>query len=87
MFSPVALSSTRFYDHATISMWPPLPATITSPSDAIQHGIGLLTEDRKGKGLFLEMGVKWNISFPVVRRLSRYGSDTRPLVSVGIRRG
>jgi ribose transport system ATP-binding protein len=47
--------------------------TIHSPADAIRHGIGLLTEDRKGMGLFLEMGVQWNISFPIVRRLSRYG--------------
>jgi ribose transport system ATP-binding protein len=44
-----------------------------SPRDAIQQRIGLLTEDRKGKGLFLEMGVGWNISFPIVRRLSKYG--------------
>jgi ribose transport system ATP-binding protein len=47
--------------------------TIHSPADAIRHGIGLLTEDRKGMGLFLEMGVQWNIIFPIVRRLSRYG--------------
>jgi ABC-type sugar transport system ATPase subunit len=44
-----------------------------SPRDAIQQGLGLLTEDRKNKGLFLEMGVGWNISFPIVRRLSKYG--------------
>jgi len=44
-----------------------------SPQDAIQQGLGLLTEDRKNKGLFLEMGVGWNISFPIVRRLSKYG--------------
>jgi len=44
-----------------------------SPRDAIQQKIGLLTEDRKGQGLFLEMGVGWNISFPIVRRLSKYG--------------
>jgi len=49
------------------------PARIRSPRDAIQHGIGLLTEDRKGKGLFLEMAVGWNISFPIIRRLSKYG--------------
>jgi ribose transport system ATP-binding protein len=46
---------------------------IQSPQDAIQKGIGLLTEDRKGKGLFLEMGVGWNISFPIIRKLSKYG--------------
>ncbi len=49
------------------------PVKIRSPLDAIQQRIGLLTEDRKGKGLFLEMGVGWNISFPIVRRLSKYG--------------
>ena len=49
------------------------PVQIQSPQDAIQQGIGLLTEDRKGQGLFLEMGVGWNISFPIVRKLSKYG--------------
>jgi ribose transport system ATP-binding protein len=48
-------------------------AKIKSPLDAIQHKIGLLTEDRKGQGLFLEMAVKWNISFPIIKRLSKYG--------------
>jgi ribose transport system ATP-binding protein len=46
---------------------------IKSPADAIRHRIGLLTEDRKGQGLFLDMAVKWNISFPIVRRLAKYG--------------
>lgn len=46
---------------------------IRSPKDAIQNGIGLLTEDRKNKGLFLELGVGWNISFPIVRKLSKFG--------------
>ncbi|HOR00045.1 MAG TPA: sugar ABC transporter ATP-binding protein [Anaerolineae bacterium] len=49
------------------------PVRIKSPADAIRRGIGLLPEDRKGQGLFLEMGVKWNICFPVVRRISRRG--------------
>lgn len=54
------------------------PVQIRSPQDAIQQGLGLLTEDRKGQGLFLEMGVGWNISFPIIRRLSKYGIvDTR----------
>lgn len=46
---------------------------IRSSQDAIQQGLGLLTEDRKNKGLFLEMGVGWNISFPIVRKLSKNG--------------
>jgi len=49
------------------------PVQIHSPLNAIQHGVGLLTEDRKGKGLFLEMAVGWNISFPILRKLSKYG--------------
>jgi ribose transport system ATP-binding protein len=48
------------------------PVQIRSPHDAIQKGVGLLTEDRKGQGLFLEMGVGWNISFPIIRKLSKY---------------
>jgi ribose transport system ATP-binding protein len=48
-------------------------ARIKSPSDAIQHKLGILTEDRKGQGLFLEMAVKWNISFPIVRKISKNG--------------
>jgi ribose transport system ATP-binding protein len=49
------------------------PAKIIKPLDAIQHKIGFLTEDRKGQGLFLEMAVKWNISFPILKKLSKYG--------------
>jgi ABC-type sugar transport system ATPase subunit len=45
---------------------------IKSPTDARDNRIGLLTEDRKTLGLFLEMSVKWNICFPIVRKLSRY---------------
>lgn len=35
---------------------------IHSPADAIQYGIGLMPEDRKGQGLFLEMSAKENIT-------------------------
>jgi ribose transport system ATP-binding protein len=48
-------------------------ARIKSPLDAIRHKFGILTEDRKGQGLFLEMAVKWNISFPIIRRISKNG--------------
>jgi ribose transport system ATP-binding protein len=49
------------------------PTKIKKPLDAIRHKIGFLTEDRKGQGLFLEMAVKWNISFPIIKKLSKYG--------------
>jgi ribose transport system ATP-binding protein len=37
-------------------------AQIRTPQDAIAHGIGLMTEDRQGEGLVLEMGVSENIT-------------------------
>ena len=33
---------------------------IKSPSDAIRHGLGFLTENRKEEGLFLNKSVSWN---------------------------
>ncbi len=38
------------------------PVTISSPVDAIDHGLGLVTEDRKLQGLFLRLGVKTNMT-------------------------
>jgi len=49
------------------------PVKMRSPADAKKAKIGLLPEDRKGHGLFLEMGVKWNICFPIIRGLSKNG--------------
>lgn len=49
------------------------PVKIKSPLDAIKHRIGLLTEDRKGQGLFLDLAVKWNIVFPIGKQISKYG--------------
>jgi ribose transport system ATP-binding protein len=47
------------------------PVAIHSPSDAIRHGIGLLTEDRKQQGLFLLLSVRDNITMAVLNRLTR----------------
>ncbi len=41
-----------------------LKIRINSPRDAIEHGICLLTENRKDEGLFLDMSVKENITIP-----------------------
>ena len=38
--------------------------SISSPRDAIRHGICLLTENRKDEGLFLDLSVKENITIP-----------------------
>jgi ABC-type sugar transport system ATPase subunit len=37
---------------------------ISSPADAIRHGIALLTEDRKRTGLCLELPCFWNVTLP-----------------------
>lgn len=49
------------------------PATIRAPWDAIRHGIGLLTENRKEEGLVLGMPVSSNISLASLERITRFG--------------
>ncbi len=46
---------------------------IRSPQDAINAGIGLLTEDRKLQGLVLSHSVLENFGLPNLNRLSRHG--------------
>ena len=43
---------------------------IKSPSDAIKAGIGLIPEDRKGQGCFLNMTIEWNIAISNIRNLT-----------------
>ncbi|HAE23403.1 MAG TPA: D-xylose ABC transporter ATP-binding protein [Spirochaetaceae bacterium] len=45
---------------------------IRSPRDAIKNGIGLIPENRKEEGCFLDMPIDWNISFPSIRSISRH---------------
>ena len=47
------------------------PVAIHSPRDAIRHGIGLLTEDRKQQGLILKMSTRDNITLSILGRLTR----------------
>ena len=49
------------------------PITIRSPSEAIAHGIGLVTEDRKRLGLVLGMSVTANITLPALPELETAG--------------
>ncbi|HUX36509.1 MAG TPA: sugar ABC transporter ATP-binding protein [Rectinemataceae bacterium] len=46
------------------------PVSIRSPRDALRHGLGLIPENRKEEGCFLEMDIAWNISFANLRRMS-----------------
>lgn len=43
---------------------------IKSPKDAIRAGIGLIPEDRKIQGCFLNMTIEWNISISNIRNLT-----------------
>ncbi len=43
------------------------------PSDAIQAGIGFITEDRKREGLMLPMSIRRNIALPSLRLRQRFG--------------
>jgi len=45
---------------------------IKSPVDAVKHGIGLLTEDRKNEGLMLELSVSNNITLSKLSRISNF---------------
>lgn len=41
---------------------------ISNPNDAINYGIGLLTEDRNKEGLFLDLNVKENVTLPSINK-------------------
>ena len=47
--------------------------SVNSPQDAMDLGIGLVSEDRKNQGLVLGMGCDENITLPTLDRLSRFG--------------
>ena len=47
--------------------------TINSPSEAITMGIGLIPEDRKTEGVFLNFPIDWNVVIQCVRALSNSG--------------
>lgn len=49
------------------------PLTLRSPRDAIRHGIGLVTEDRKQQGLVLGMAVRENSTLTKLESLARFG--------------
>lgn len=58
-------------DSGTISVHG-LNRRIHNPRRAISNGIGLIPEDRKNEGGFLEYSILWNISIMSLPRLSRF---------------
>ncbi|HEY1790774.1 MAG TPA: sugar ABC transporter ATP-binding protein [Verrucomicrobiae bacterium] len=51
--------------------------SITSPRDAIEHGIYLVPENRRTEGLIVEMSVRENVSLPSLKSFSRFGLISR----------
>jgi len=43
---------------------------IRSPRDAIRAGLAFVTENRRDEGLFLEMSIGDNITYPILKQLS-----------------
>ncbi len=52
---------------------PPKVLSIKSPSDAVEQGIALITEDRKGEGLLLTQSIGANLSLGNFAKVSRHG--------------
>lgn len=48
------------------------PLKIKSPKHAIENGIGLIPEDRKRHGLVLSMSVLENITYSILKRISKW---------------
>jgi ABC-type sugar transport system ATPase subunit len=46
---------------------------IRSPQDALRHGLALVPEDRRGRGLVISHSVRTNLSLRALRALSRLG--------------
>lgn len=64
----------------------------TSPADAIRTGVGLIPEDRKSEGLFMDMAMESNLSFVkppssggLIRHRRERATAKRWLESLGIR--
>jgi inositol transport system ATP-binding protein len=49
------------------------PVDLSSPEDAIRHGIALVPEDRKQQGLFLDLACKDNVAISNLSRISHNG--------------
>lgn len=55
--------------------------TIQDPKDAIRHGLGFVTEDRKSTGIFPEMSIKDNMIMPDIENYLSRGLLDRKKIS------
>ncbi|WP_277186333.1 sugar ABC transporter ATP-binding protein [Caballeronia sp. BR00000012568055] len=49
------------------------PVSVQSPSDAVENGIALITEDRKGEGLLLSLPIAANVSLGNLEAVAKSG--------------
>ncbi|MGI6056129.1 MAG: sugar ABC transporter ATP-binding protein [Bilifractor sp.] len=54
---------------------------ITSPEKAIHYGIGLIPEDRKMQGCFLNQPIAWNIGMGNMYSMTRHGLISENIIS------
>jgi ribose transport system ATP-binding protein len=54
------------------------PVRLSSPQHAIAHGIAMVTDDRKGDGLALKLGVRENVALPNLPGFTRRGFVQSP---------
>lgn len=50
---------------------------IQDPRQAVKLGFGLVPEDRKQHGAIQELSIRWNITLPILQKLSRLGVINR----------
>jgi ribose transport system ATP-binding protein len=62
-----------------------VPLAIATPRDAIRHGICLVPEDRRGRGIIGEMSVRENITLPKLSAFTRLGLVNRRAESAAAR--
>lgn len=46
---------------------------IANPRDAVRYGIAYVPEDRKQQGAILKQSIRFNITIPIIKKLSRFG--------------
>jgi ribose transport system ATP-binding protein len=49
------------------------PTLIKSPKHAVSYGIAYVPEDRKRQGAILSLPINWNITLPILKRISNKG--------------
>ena len=62
------------------------PLAIGSPRDAIRHGICLVPEDRRRRGVIAAMSVRENVTLPALTSYARFGLVSRAAEAEDVRR-